>query len=117
MSGMMYQPGDVLLIPFPFSDRQTSKKRPILLLTSPDEMGDLICLPITSSPHHTDGFRLLASHFCEGKLPKESWIRTAKVYTLNQSLLLGRFGALRSDVFRQVHHVLCRQLACGTVTG
>ena len=85
MSGTMYQPGDVLLIPFPFSDRLASKKRPILLLTSADEMGDIICLPITSSTHHADGFQLLTEHFCDGQLPKESWIRTGKVYTLNIS--------------------------------
>jgi len=83
MPGMTYQPGDVLLIPFPFSDRLASKKRPVLLLTTPDEMGDIICLPITSSIHHADGFRLLSEHFREGQLPKASWVRTGKAYTLN----------------------------------
>jgi len=48
----MYQPGDVLLVPFPFSSMQTSKKRPVLALTAPDIFNDLVSLAITSSSYH-----------------------------------------------------------------
>ena len=112
MSGTTYQPGDVLLIPFPFSDRLASKRRPVLLLTTADEMGDINCLPITSSTHHVDGFQLLTEHFSEGQLPKESWIRTGKIYTLNISLVTGRFGTLQYDILQQVQQALCSRLGC-----
>ena len=112
MSGTTYQPGDVLLIPFPFSDRLANKKRPVLLLTAPDEMGDIICLPITSSTHHTDGFRLLDEHFRDGRLPKASWVRTGKAYTLNASLLVGRFGTLHDETFWQIRQATCAKLGC-----
>jgi mRNA interferase MazF len=112
MSGMTYQPGDVLLIPFPFSDRLASKRRPILLLTTADEMGDIVYLPITSSTHHADGYRLIHEHFLDGQLPKESWVRTGKPYTLNASLAIGRFGTLRNDVLKQVQQATCAKLGC-----
>jgi len=109
MSGTTYQPGDVLLIPFPYSDRLASKKRPVLLLTAADEMGDINCLPITSSTHHPDGFPLRHEHFSDGQLPKESWVRTGKVYTLNTALVVGKFGTLHKHIFQQV---LCSRLGC-----
>jgi len=81
----MYQPGDVLLLPFPFSDRNSAKKRPILLLKSADSLGDFICLAVTSVPDHSDGFLLRATDFVDGSLPRESWVRTEKAYTLNMN--------------------------------
>lgn len=38
----MYQPGDVVLIPFPFAARQATKKRPVLVMTAPDQFDDLV---------------------------------------------------------------------------
>ncbi len=45
---MTPEPGDIVLIPFPFSDLSTSKRRPVLALTSPDRHGDFIAVGITS---------------------------------------------------------------------
>ncbi len=44
----MFQPGDLVMVPFPFSDLRTHKKRPVLVLTRPDSRGDFIALAITS---------------------------------------------------------------------
>jgi mRNA interferase MazF len=112
MPGMTYQPGDVLLLPFPFADRNSAKKRPVLLLKSVDSLGDFICLAVTSVPDHSDGFLLNAADFVEGNLPRESWVRTEKAYTLNVSLVLGRFGSLKQDVFAQVHGRFCAAVGC-----
>ena len=35
----MYEAGDLLLVPFPFSDLSTSRRRPVLTLTPPDQNG------------------------------------------------------------------------------
>lgn len=36
----MFEAGALVLLPFPFSDVSTEKRRPVLALTSPDEYGD-----------------------------------------------------------------------------
>jgi len=46
----MFERGDLLLVPFPFSDLSASKRRPVLALTGPDGYGDFIALPVTSPP-------------------------------------------------------------------
>ncbi len=44
----MFERGDLVLIPFPFSDLSAAKKRPVHLLTSPDAYGDFIARSTTA---------------------------------------------------------------------
>ena len=41
---MTCKPGELVGIPFPYSDLTTRKKRPVLVLTSPDRHGDFIMI-------------------------------------------------------------------------
>jgi hypothetical protein len=41
----MPERGDLLLVPFPFSDLSANKRRPVLVLTDADRYGDFIALP------------------------------------------------------------------------
>ncbi len=45
---MTLHPGEVVLIPFPFSDLQAAKRRPVLVLRSCDGFGDFLAAAITS---------------------------------------------------------------------
>ncbi|ARJ64629.1 hypothetical protein WV31_02540 [Magnetospirillum sp. ME-1] len=45
---MAFERGDLVLIPFPFSDLTAAKKPPVLVLTQPDAYGDFIALAVTS---------------------------------------------------------------------
>jgi len=108
----MYQPGEVLLVPFPFSSLQTSKKRPVLALTAPDTFEDVVCLAITSSPLHQAAFPLDNECFFEGVLPKLSWVRLDKVYTLNTGVFVGRFGSLHTEMFEEVKKHFCWHFGC-----
>lgn len=47
-SGMTCNPGDIVGLPFPFSDLASRKKRPVLVLTQADYQGDFMGLAITS---------------------------------------------------------------------
>ena len=53
----MFERGDLVLIPFPFSDLSAAKKRPVLLLTRPDVYGDFIALAVTRGPKLITGSR------------------------------------------------------------
>ena len=45
---MRCKPGELVAIPFPYSDLTTRKRRPVLVLSHPDDRGDFVGLAVTS---------------------------------------------------------------------
>jgi hypothetical protein len=55
----MFQPCEVVLLPFPFSDLSSTKRRPALILRSLATYGDIVALAVTSrSGHPAVSYRL-----------------------------------------------------------
>jgi len=88
----MPERGDLLLVPFPFTDLSAVKRRPVLALTGPDSYGDFIALPVTSRPQTDHGLPIPPVDMLTGTLPAASWIRTDRVVTLNSSLIVKTIG-------------------------
>lgn len=107
---MNCKPGDLLFIPFPYSDLKSHKKRPVLALTAPDKHGDFIALAVTSVPTMEHALRIDNHALAEGQLPKESWIRFDKIFTLHQSSIVKTLGALVPTAIEAVLHGLCQRV-------
>jgi mRNA interferase MazF len=89
----MFERGDLLLVPFPFTDLSAAKRRPVVVVASPDGYGDFIALPVTSRPQAPEhGIPLAAADLVLGRLPAPSWIRTDRIVTLNASLIVKSIG-------------------------
>lgn len=91
-------PFDVILVPFPFADLSSNKKRPCLVLSTPKPprlKDHLVVAMITSQvsgpffPHDVE-----ITDYKFAGLPKPSLIRLAKVVTLDSLLILKTLGAL-----------------------
>ena len=108
----MLQPGEVVFIPFPFTDLATTTRRPVLLLRSMDGFGDFLAVAITSQSGHSDAIALRQDDFEEGTLPKASYVRTTKLYTLNKFAVAQRFGMLTQDALARVLSAICSALGC-----
>jgi mRNA interferase MazF len=87
--------GDVVVVPFPFSDLTRSKRRPALVVADlPGE--DLILCQITSRDRQDpEALSLSEGDFAEGGLSKPSFVRPARLFTADRSLVLYRVGRLR----------------------
>jgi mRNA interferase MazF len=88
----MPERGELLLVPFPFSDVSAAKRRPVLALTTADSYGDFIALPVTSRPRTEHGVSIQSADLISGSLPAPSWIRTDRIVTLNASLVVKSVG-------------------------
>jgi len=86
---MACKPGDLVLIPFPFSDLQSAKKRPVMW----------------AQPNHA--MPIGATDLVEGALPKACWIRFDKVFTLSESSIVKTFGAVSPQTIQAVLQGLC----------
>jgi len=93
----MFERGDLLLVPFPFTDLSAAKRRPVLALTAPDGYGDFVALPVTSRPQSAHGVPLTRADLMRGSLPTASWIRTDRIVTLNASLVVKSIGRVSEE--------------------
>jgi mRNA interferase MazF len=107
---MTFDPGSIVLIPFPFSDLKTGKKRPVLMLTAPDSNGDFIALAVTSKSYHPGAVELRQENMLSGALPRLSWIRTDKVFTLAQNLIAKNVGKVAETIIEHATTGLCDTL-------
>ena len=94
--------GDVVIVPFPFSDLSNSKKRPAIVLADL-EGDDIILAQITSQMIYDKyAIKLDNSHFEDGSLNRESNIRPNKIFTAERSIILYKIGSLKAKKMEQV---------------
>ena len=94
--------GDVLVIPFPFSDLSNSKRRPALVIANL-EGDDLILCQITSKfTKDRYSIFLTAEDFEEGALKVDSYIRPNKIFTADKGLILYKVGKIYSYKLNEV---------------
>jgi len=89
--------GDVVVVPFPFSDLSGNKRRPALVLT--DLSGDdMIICQITSKPIN-DIFAqpLISEDFISGSLHTNSYVRPLRVFTIDKHIVFRRIGQITSE--------------------
>lgn len=92
--------GDIVLVPFPFTDLTATKQRPGLVISSDAfnaSRDDVVLLAITSQLPQTvasDEFLIPQAELRACGLPKPSLIRLNKVLTLHQRLIIKRIGTL-----------------------
>ena len=108
----MLKPSDIVQIPFPFSDLTHQKRRPVMLLSSPDAFGDFLAVAITSQPGHDDALPLHEDDISNGRLPKKSWIRATKLFSLNRETVIVLLGTLRPEAYVRIHVDICQMLGC-----
>lgn len=104
---MACKPGDLVLIPFPYSDLQSTKRRPVMVLTSPDRHDDFIALAITSIEQQQAALQIGAASLIAGALPKPCWVRFDKVFTLSERNIVKTFGTVSAKTMQAVLHGLC----------
>ena len=91
--------GEVVVVPFPFSDLSQSKLRPAVILADAGR-GDWILCQITSNPYGDPRAIILSDKsFQKGSLRATSYARPGKLFTANHNLIVGRIGTLTDDVF------------------
>lgn len=89
--------GDVVVVPFPFSDLTQAKRRPALVLAS-NQGDDLILCQITSQSVRDElAFAISNDDFASGSLRQNSNIRPNRLFTADQQIVLYQVGRLKPE--------------------
>jgi mRNA interferase MazF len=100
----MFNQGEILLIPVPFSNLSSVKKRPVLVLSNnvhDSSSRDIIVIAITSNLTQ-EGIEISNNSLIDGFLPKKSIIKVDKVYTLEASIAIKKIGKINNDILSNV---------------
>jgi len=109
----MYKPGTIVLVNFPFTDLQSSKVRPALVLTTKGD--DVIILGIFSKiPDEFRDFWVKIDetdkNFRLTGLKKTSIIKTEKITVIHRSLIRRELGHLSQELLQRVKKTLLKTL-------
>ncbi len=100
--------GQVVVLPFPFSDLTRNKFRPALLLAAVGR-GDWIACQITSNAFaDARAITLGDVDFSSGGLQRRSYARPGKLFTASEALFSHVAGDVRVDVLGKVRDAVVR---------
>jgi len=93
----MVEQGELVLIPIPFTDLSSQKRRPVIVVSNDAyhrKTNDMVVVAMTSSPAAATeySFTITSSDVVRGRLNRPGIVRADRVYTLSQSLVVATFG-------------------------
>lgn len=92
-----YKKWEIILVPFPFTDLTTNKKRPALIVSNNDsnKSENIIIAMVTSNIKNLhDDYKI--TKWLEAGFPKESVIKM-KFATVDKSIIVRKLGKLKKE--------------------
>jgi mRNA interferase MazF len=98
---------DIVLVPIPFTDLSSIKRRPVVIISCDsynNKSNDIVVAAVTSNTGYRSDYTILinSDNLSEGILPKQSIFRCDKIYTISKEIIVKNFGAVSIATF----HVL-----------
>lgn len=100
--------GDVVVLPFPFSNLSASKKRPAVVVATLTG-DDVICCQITSEARFDEyAIVLNDKDFQQGSLQQTSLIRPNRIFTADRLIISYKAGVLNGKKVKKVESGLVK---------
>ena len=106
MGDVFLRRGQVVALPFPFSDLSAQKLRPALVLADAGRDDWLLCQITSKSYADPRAVCITDPDFAKGGLRLVSYVRPVKLFTAHASLVVSVAGQLQDVAFRRVCDVL-----------
>jgi len=106
----MPKQGEIVLIPIPFTDLSSHKRRPVVIVSNDaynSQSADVVVVAMTANPASVDySFTITATDLDKGTLSRSSKIRVDKIYTLSQSIIVKTFGCVNAKTLERIRQTL-----------
>jgi mRNA interferase MazF len=100
--------GDIVVLPFPFSDLSGSKKRPALVLADLDGDDIILCQITSQQIHDKYAIPIKLSDFKTGNLVVQSNIRPNRIFTADKNIILKKAATLKDAAVNVVIQKIIR---------
>ena len=86
--------GDVVVLPFPFSDLSASKRRPALVLVDLSGNDIILCQITSKNVKDESAVTIELTDIENGSLNDTSNVRPNKIFTADESIILYKLGSI-----------------------
>jgi mRNA interferase MazF len=100
--------GEVVIVPFPFSDLSQIKKRPALVVAELKGDDRILCQITSRSYDDPYSIPLVNTDFQVGGLKMSSWVRPNKIFTFESSLIERSVGRLNDQKMNEIIEALIK---------
>ncbi len=94
--------GDVVVVPFPFSDLTQAKRRPAIVIAALEGDDVILCQITSKAVSDKYSIRLEDGDFESGNLNQSSNIRPNRIFTADSHIILYRVGKLKTEKLMEV---------------
>lgn len=112
---MIFKAFDIVAVPFPFTDRETIKRRPVLVISNErfsQQHNQLFLAMITTTIEDVWSSDVSFAHWQEAGLKVACHFRL-KLFTLDKNLIVKAIGHLSSQDMKSVQAVLTEYVDVG----
>jgi len=97
--------GDIVIVPFPFTDLSDSKKRPALVISNESfnkERNIMLIAVSTKKGVSKHAKTLFQDNLQEGVLNKDSFLRFHNMFVLEKRIVIKKVAKLKNDYLEEV---------------
>jgi mRNA interferase MazF len=94
--------GDVVVVPFPFSDLTNAKRRPALVVATLSRNDFILCLITSQKTNDKYTIAISNDDFETGNLNRNSYVKVNRLFTANEQIIVYKIGTLTTSKINEV---------------
>jgi mRNA interferase MazF len=100
---MKYKQGDIILLPYPYTDLSNTKQRPAVIISKDSiNFQNYIVAKITSVIRGDKFSFPIASTDIDRELKYQSEVRTNEVFTVNSTIIIKKFASFKKQPLKRL---------------
>jgi len=99
--------GDIVVLPFPYTDFSSVKKRPAVVIATLKGQNVILAQITTNQRNDEDLVSLAKKDFASGSLSSDSFIMASLIFTADNSRIEYKAGKIKPEKIKEVQNKLC----------
>jgi len=98
--------GDIVVLPFPYTDFSSVKKRPAVVIATLKGQNVILAQITTNQRNDKDLISLIKKDFASGSLSSDSFIMISLIFTADSSKIEYKAGKIKQEKIKEIQNKL-----------